>query len=58
MRLRIFALFGFAALAFGVAVAVSPRAASSVQHVAQSHIDIAELTKAAGALPEQAFPAH
>ena len=57
MRLRLITLLGLGALVFALIVAVAARAATSVQTSSHS-IDIPGLTKAAGNLQEQAFPAH
>jgi hypothetical protein len=57
MRFQSITFLGLAALVFALVVAVTPRAATSVQ-TSDHSIDIAGLTKAAGNLPEQAFPAH
>ena len=56
-RIRLVGISASAALLIAVGVAASPTPHASVQASAGNSIDVAELTKAAGTLPEQSFPA-
>jgi hypothetical protein len=58
MRKPVIALIGLAALVLALVSAISPNATSTANEASVvSGIDILDLTKKAGALPEQHFPA-